>query len=48
MEIENKQINGLESRFNQINQQIMKMDLSDLSLGLFHGKMGVCIYYFIS
>ena len=33
-------------RIGQFNQMVMNMDLSQLPVGLYHGTMGLCIYFY--
>jgi len=43
MELADKKMGGYIERFNQMT---MSMDISQLSLGLYDGAMGLCIYFY--
>lgn len=51
MDYESKEHNmidkdGFNLKIEQLNKIVMGLDISSLPMGLFNGKMGICIYYY--
>jgi len=36
----------MQEHIEQFNQMVMNINLSQLPVGLYHGKMGLCIYFY--
>jgi len=44
--IEKEQIELMEQRIQQFNDFVMAQDIEKMPVGLFNGKMGICIFFF--